>query len=75
MRSARYFTTPIYYVNDAPHIGHIFSTLLADIGARTAQLENQEKFLLTGTDEHSMKVIDAAQARGVPVEDWAQKKC
>ncbi|OUM23960.1 methionine--tRNA ligase [Pseudomonas putida] len=72
MRSARYFTTPIYYVNDAPHIGHIFSTLLADIGARTAQLENQEKFLLTGTDEHSMKVIEAAQARAVPVEAWAQ---
>jgi len=72
MRSARYFTTPIYYVNDAPHIGHVFSTLLADIGARTAQLENHEKFLLTGTDEHSTKVTDAAQTRGVPVEAWAQ---
>lgn len=72
MKSASYFTTPIYYVNDAPHIGHIFSTLLADIGARTAQLENQEKFLLTGTDEHSMKVIEAAQARETPVETWAR---
>lgn len=72
MRSARYFTTPIYYVNDAPHIGHLFSTLLADIGARTAQLENHENFLLTGTDEHSIKVTEAAQARGLPVETWAQ---
>lgn len=71
MRSSRYFTTPIYYVNDAPHIGHLFSTLLADIGARTATLENHERFLLTGTDEHSIKVTDAAQARGLPVETWA----
>ncbi|WP_237859901.1 methionine--tRNA ligase [Pseudomonas sp. PGPR81] len=72
MRSTRYFTTPIYYVNDAPHIGHVFSTLLADIGARTAQLENNESFLLTGTDEHSTKVIEAARAQEVPVETWAQ---
>lgn len=72
MNQAHYFTTPIYYVNDAPHIGHVFSTLLADIGARTAQLEGNDKFLLTGTDEHSTKVIDAAQARGLSVETWAQ---
>ncbi len=71
MKSGHYFTTPIYYVNDAPHIGHLFSTLLADIGARTAQLENHEKFLLTGTDEHSTKVIEAAHARDLPVAVWA----
>lgn len=72
MNTAKYFTTPIYYVNDSPHIGHVFSTLLADIGARTALLEGNEKFLLTGTDEHSTKVTEAAQARGLPVQAWAQ---
>ncbi len=72
MKATRYFTAPIYYVNDAPHIGHVFSTLLADIGARTAQLRGDDKFLLTGTDEHSTKVTEAAQAHGLAVETWAK---
>lgn len=72
MNTANYFTTPIYYVNDSPHIGHVFSTLLADIGARSALLEGHEKFLLTGTDEHSAKVTESAKVRGLPVETWAQ---
>lgn len=72
MKPTSYLTTPIYYVNDSPHIGHVFSTLLADISARFAQLEGDDKFLLTGTDEHSTKVTEAAQLRGLDVETWAK---
>jgi methionyl-tRNA synthetase len=72
MRPTSYFTTPIYYVNDSPHIGHVFSTLLADIAARFAQLEGCDKLLLTGTDEHSTKVTETAKLRGLNVETWAQ---
>ncbi|MDN6875418.1 methionine--tRNA ligase [Pseudomonas citronellolis] len=72
MKMANYFTTPIYYVNDSPHIGHVFSTLLADVAARFAQLEGCRKLLLTGTDEHSAKVTEAAHLRGLSVDEWAQ---
>jgi hypothetical protein len=51
-----YVTTPIFYVNAAPHIGHLYSMLVADILKRFAVLRGQKAFLLTGTDEHGMKV-------------------
>ncbi len=60
-----YVTTPIYYVNDAPHIGHAYTTILADVLARYHRLLDQPTFFLTGTDEHGQKVFEAAQARGV----------
>jgi methionyl-tRNA synthetase len=60
-----YITTPIYYVNDEPHLGHAYTTILADALARYAQLRGSETFFLTGTDEHGQKVQEAAQARGV----------
>ena len=60
-----YVTTPIYYVNDVPHIGHAYTTVAADILARYKRLEGYQVFFLTGTDEHGQKVDKAAQERGV----------
>jgi len=60
-----YITTPIYYVNDVPHIGHAYTTIAADILARYKRLEGYQVFFLTGTDEHGQKVEKAAQERGV----------
>jgi methionyl-tRNA synthetase len=64
-----YVTTPIYYVNDAPHIGHAYTTVTADALARWHRLLGDETMLLTGTDEHGLKVQRAAEANGVtPLE-------
>ena len=62
--SRYYVTTPIYYVNDAPHIGHAYTTLTADALARWHRLIGDEVFFLTGTDEHGQKVARAAEAAG-----------
>jgi methionyl-tRNA synthetase len=59
-----YVTTPIYYVNDVPHIGHAYTTLAADILARRSRLLGREVFFLTGTDEHGQKVEKAAAEKG-----------
>ena len=59
-----YVTTPIYYVNDVPHIGHAYTTIAADILARYNRLQGRNVFFLTGTDEHGQKVEKAAQERG-----------
>ncbi len=64
-RKSFYVTTPIYYVNDAPHIGHAYTTVLADVLTRYHRLAGDETFFLTGTDEHGQKVQQAAQKRGV----------
>ena len=61
---AFYVTTPIYYVNDAPHIGHAYTTLACDTIARFARLEGRRVRFLTGTDEHGQKVEKAAAAAG-----------
>src|SRR5437867_7020333 len=61
-----YVTTPIYYVNDVPHIWHAYTTTLADVVARYRRGLGQEVFFLTGTDEHGQKVQEAAAKRGVP---------
>ena len=55
-----YVTTPIYYVNDAPHIGHAYTTVLADVLARYHKLLGDEVFFLTGTDEHGQKIEKTA---------------
>jgi methionyl-tRNA synthetase len=60
-----YITTPIYYVNDAPHIGHSYTTVLADILTRFHKLIGYQTFFLTGTDEHGQKVQQAAAKRQV----------
>ncbi len=59
-----YITTPIYYVNDVPHIGHAYTTIAADILARHMRLKGSEVFFLTGTDEHGQKVEKAAREKG-----------
>ncbi|NQV16097.1 methionine--tRNA ligase [bacterium] len=60
-----YVTTPIYYVNDEPHIGHAYTTILADVVARFHRALGDETYFLTGTDEHGQKVQQAAEKRGV----------
>ena len=68
-----YITTPIYYVNDMPHIGTAYTTLAADVMARYHRLKGSEVFFLTGTDEHGQKVAQAAEARGESPQAWADK--
>ncbi len=69
---ARFFlTTPIYYVNDAPHIGHAYTTVVGDALARWHRLIGDDVFYLTGTDEHGLKVAQAAEANGVSPKEWA----
>jgi len=64
-----YITTPIYYVNDMPHIGHIYTTVMADIFARYHRLRGADVRFLTGTDEHGQKIEKAARDQGVePIE-------
>ena len=58
-----YVTTPIYYVNDKPHIGHAYTTILADVLARYHRSLGEDTFFLTGTDEHGQKVQKAAEKR------------
>src|SRR5271155_3828541 len=68
-----YVTTPIYYVNDVPHIGHAYSTVNADAIARWHRLAGDEVFFLTGTDEHGAKVAEAAEKHGVSPQEWTDR--
>ncbi len=68
-----YLTTPIYYVNDRPHIGHVYTTTVADIVARYHRLRGRDVFFLTGTDEHAAKIVDAAAERGLTPLQWADR--
>jgi methionyl-tRNA synthetase len=78
-----YITTPIYYVNDRPHIGHCFTTLVADAAARFQRLargrsvphddSSKAVFFLTGTDEHADKVVTSAAAHGTTPLEWADR--
>ena len=64
-RKIFYVTTPIYYVNDVPHIGHAYTTIAADVLSRYWRLRGYQVFFLTGTDEHGQKVQQAAQEKGI----------
>ncbi|MBN9412785.1 MAG: methionine--tRNA ligase [Candidatus Paracaedimonas acanthamoebae] len=64
MANPFYITTPIYYVNDVPHIGHAYTTIASDMMARFARMAGREVFFLTGTDEHGQKIQKAAQTEG-----------
>ncbi len=66
-----YITTPIYYVNAEPHIGHAYTTIVADTLARFHRLMGAETFFQTGTDEHGEKVVEAANAKGMLVKEYA----
>ena len=69
MSKSFYVTTPIYYVNDVPHIGHAYTTIAADVIARFNRLKGSKVFFLTGTDEHGQKIERTAEANGEkPIE-------
>ena len=68
-----YITTPIYYVNDVAHIGHAYTTIIADTLARYSRLIGEETFFLTGTDEHGQKIEEAAKKRGEETQAYADK--
>jgi methionyl-tRNA synthetase len=70
---AYYVTTPIYYVNGKPHLGHAYSTIAADILARHMRQRGEEVFFLTGTDEHGEPVAQAAEREGVTPEELADR--
>ncbi|MFH0900106.1 MAG: class I tRNA ligase family protein, partial [Pseudomonadota bacterium] len=59
-----YVTTPIYYVNDVPHLGHAYTTVVADTLARYHRARGHDTWFLTGTDEHGQNIEDIAKARG-----------
>jgi len=73
MSATASITTPIYYVNDKPHIGHVFTTTLCDTWARAMRLRGRDTFFLTGTDEHGVKVEKSATANGVSPQEWADR--
>ncbi len=68
-----YFTTPIYYVNAEPHIGHAYTTIVADVLNRFYKLAGYQTFFLTGTDEHGDKVAQAARAAGETPQSYADR--
>ncbi len=68
-----YLTTPIYYVNDIPHIGHAYTTIIADVVARFSRLKGIDTFFLTGTDEHGQKIEEAAKKRGKSTKEYADE--
>lgn len=68
-----YITTPIYYINDVPHIGHTCTTVAADVLARFHKILGDEVFFLTGTDEHGQKVAEAAEKEGLSPKDYCDK--
>lgn len=69
----RYLTTPIYYVNDVPHLGHAYTTIIADTMARFYRLQGEPTLLLTGTDEHGQKIEQAAKAKGYTPKEYADE--
>ena len=68
-----YITTPIYYVNDIPHIGHAYTTIIADTLAIYSRMVGLDTFFLTGTDEHGQKIEQAAKARGKDPKEYADE--
>ena len=68
-----YVTTPIYYVNARPHIGHAYTTIVADVLARRARAQGTETWFLTGTDEHGQKIERSAAAAGIEPQQFADQ--
>ncbi|TDW29262.1 methionine--tRNA ligase [Cryobacterium psychrophilum] len=71
--SSFYITTPIFYVNDVPHIGHAYTEVAADVLARWHRQSGDDAWLLTGTDEHGQKILRTATANGVSPKEWADR--
>ncbi len=72
-RDVFYITTPIYYPNDVPHIGHAYNAVATDFIARFHRLRGEEVFHLTGTDEHGLKLQRAAEERGMSAQQWVDE--
>lgn len=72
-RSSFYITTPIFYVNDVPHIGHAYTEVAADVLARWHRQAGDDTWLLTGTDEHGQKILRTATANGTTPKEWADR--
>ena len=68
-----YITTPIYYVNAQPHLGHAFTTIVADTYSRFRRLCKEDVRFQTGTDEHGDKIAEAAEAAGIPPKEYADR--
>jgi methionyl-tRNA synthetase len=73
MEKAFYVTTPIYYVNASPHIGHAYTTIVADVMARFYRMDGYKTYFLTGTDEHGDKVAEAAAEKGQTPKEYADR--
>ncbi|MFG3347647.1 methionine--tRNA ligase [Streptomyces sp. NPDC048018] len=70
---AFYVSTPIYYVNDAPHLGHAYTTVAGDVLTRWHRQRGEKVWYLTGTDEHGQKIMRTAEANGVTPQEWCDK--
>src|SRR6188508_402550 len=68
-----YITTPIFYVNDVPHIGHAYTEVATDVLARWHRQRGEDTWSLTGTDEHGQKILRTATANGVDPQAWADQ--
>ena len=68
-----YITTPIYYTNDVPHIGHAYTTIAADVAARFHRLAGDDVWFLTGTDEHGLTNLRTAEKHGVTPQEWVDR--
>ncbi|MGH7210902.1 MAG: class I tRNA ligase family protein, partial [Acetobacteraceae bacterium] len=73
MTQRSFITTPIFYVNGAPHIGHAYISIAADVMARFKRLDGQDVFFLTGTDEHGQKVERAAAEAGIDPQSFTDQ--
>ncbi|MEW6258467.1 MAG: methionine--tRNA ligase [Thermodesulfobacteriota bacterium] len=73
MKDRFYITTPIYYVNAPPHLGHAYTTIVADVVRRFHQMLGKETFFLTGTDEHGDKIVRAAEKSGISTREYVDR--
>ncbi len=73
MSKSFYITTPIYYVNASPHIGHAYTTIVADVLSRYHRMAGDDTYFVTGTDEHGDKIAEAAQKAGITPKQYADK--
>ncbi len=70
----KYITTPIYYINGAPHVGHAFTTILGDVLKKFEQMRGNEVFYTTGTDEHGQKNQTSCQESGMELKDFLKMR-
>ena len=71
--NSTYITTPIFYVNDLPHIGHAYTSIICDTITRFKKLEGQDVLFTTGTDEHGLKVEKATKEKGKTPNDFVDE--